>query len=114
MTSIPDITLNNGQTIPQFGFGVFQIEPKDTAAAVSTALEAGYRHIDTAEMYGNEAEVGDAITRSGLDRREVFVTADANFHALTKKPALLGLGAGESAGRWDYPPMASWVSTKTE
>ena len=75
MTSIPDITLNNGQTIPQFGFGVFQIEPKDTVAAVSTALEAGYRHIDTAEMYGNEAEVGEAIARSGLDRGEVFVTS---------------------------------------
>ncbi len=75
MTSIPDITLNNGQTIPQFGFGVFQIEPKDTVAAVSTALETGYRHIDTAEMYGNEAEVGEAIARSGLDRGEVFVTS---------------------------------------
>ena len=75
MTSIPDIRLNNGQAIPQFGFGVFQIEPKDTAAAVSTALEAGYRHIDTAEMYGNEAEVGEAIARSGLDRGEVFVTS---------------------------------------
>ncbi|MDX6341195.1 MAG: 2,5-diketo-D-gluconate reductase, partial [Trebonia sp.] len=75
MAFIPDITLNNGQTIPQFGFGVFQVEPKDTAAAVSTALEAGYRHIDTAEMYGNEAEVGEAIARSGLDRGEVFVTS---------------------------------------
>ena len=75
MTSIPDIALNNGQTIPQFGFGVFQIEPKDTAAAVSKAFEAGYRHIDTAEMYGNEAEVGEAISRSGLDRGEVFVTS---------------------------------------
>ena len=75
MTSIPDITLNNGQTIPQFGFGVFQIEPKETVPAVSTALEAGYRHIDTAEMYGNEAEVGEAIARSGLDRGEVFVTS---------------------------------------
>jgi diketogulonate reductase-like aldo/keto reductase len=75
VTSIPDITLNNGQVIPQFGFGVFQIEPKDTVAAVSTALDAGYRHIDTAEMYGNEAEVGEAIARSGLDRGEVFVTS---------------------------------------
>ncbi len=75
MTSIPDITLNNGQAIPQFGFGVFLIEPKDTVAAVSTALQAGYRHIDTAQMYGNEAEVGEAIARSGLDRGEVFVTS---------------------------------------
>ncbi len=75
MTSIPSITLNNGQAIPQFGFGVFQVEPKDTAAAVSTALKAGYRHIDTAEMYGNEAGVGEAIARSGLDRGDVFVTS---------------------------------------
>jgi 2,5-diketo-D-gluconate reductase A len=78
VTSIPSITLNNGRTIPQFGFGVFQIEPKGTAAAVRTALEAGYRHIDTAEMYGNEAEVGEAIARSGLDRGEVFVTSKLN------------------------------------
>ena len=81
MTSIPDIKLNNGQTIPQFGFGVFQIKPKDTVAAVSTALEAGYRHIDTAEMYGNEAEVGKAIAKSGLDRGEVFVTSKLNNEA---------------------------------
>jgi 2,5-diketo-D-gluconate reductase A len=75
VTSIPDITLNNGQTIPQFGFGVFLIEPKDTATAVSRALKAGYRHIDTAQGYGNEAEVGEAIAKSGLDRGEVFVTS---------------------------------------
>jgi 2,5-diketo-D-gluconate reductase A len=81
VTSIPNITLNNGQTIPQFGFGVFQIEPKDTVAAVSTALEAGYRHIDTAEMYGNEAEVGEAIAKSGLDRGEVFITSKLNNEA---------------------------------
>jgi 2,5-diketo-D-gluconate reductase A len=81
VASIPNITLNNGQAIPQFGFGVFQIEPKDTAAAVTTALEAGYRHIDTAEMYGNEAEVGEAIAQSGLDRHEVFVTSKLNNDA---------------------------------
>ena len=75
MTAIPDIVLNDGQTIPQLGFGVFLVEPRDTVAAVSTALEAGYRHIDTAEMYGNEKEVGEAIRRSGLDRSEVFVTS---------------------------------------
>ncbi len=75
MTAIPDVTLNNGQTIPQFGFGVFQIEPADTFEAVSTALQAGYRHIDTAEMYGNEKEVGEAIGKSGLARGDVFVTS---------------------------------------
>jgi 2,5-diketo-D-gluconate reductase A len=75
VSSIPNITLNNGQAIPQLGFGVFLIEPKHTAAAVRTALEAGYRHIDTAEGYGNEAEVGEAIAASGLDRGDVFVTS---------------------------------------
>ncbi|MET8230271.1 aldo/keto reductase [Micromonospora sp. NPDC005298] len=80
--TIPDISLNDGTTIPQLGFGVFQIEPKDTVAAVSTALEVGYRHIDTAEMYGNEAEVGEAVRRSGLDRGSVYVTSKLNngFH----------------------------------
>ncbi|WP_433347829.1 aldo/keto reductase [Micromonospora sp. CA-111912] len=80
--TIPDITLNDGNTIPQLGFGVFQIEPKDTAEAVGRALEIGYRHIDTAEMYGNEAEVGEAVRASGLDRGEVFVTSKLNngFH----------------------------------
>lgn len=75
MTDTPDIMLNDGQRIPQFGFGVFQIEPGDTVAAVSAALEAGYRHIDTAEGYGNEREVGEAIGRSALDRGDVFVTS---------------------------------------
>ncbi|MEU8167802.1 aldo/keto reductase [Micromonospora sp. NPDC049004] len=80
--TIPDISLNDGTTIPQLGFGVFQIEPKDTVAAVTTALETGYRHIDTAEMYGNEAEVGEAIRVSGLDRGDVYVTSKLNngFH----------------------------------
>ena len=81
MTAIPDVTLNNGQQIPQLGFGVFLIEPQDTVAAVSTALEAGYRHIDTAEMYGNEQEVGEAIRRSGLERGEIYVTSKLNNDA---------------------------------
>ena len=82
MTAVPDVALNNGRTIPQFGFGVFQIKPADTTAAVVTALETGYRHIDTAEMYGNEKEVGTAIAKSGLDRADVFVTSKLNngFH----------------------------------
>ncbi|MEV1145780.1 aldo/keto reductase [Micromonospora sp. NPDC049799] len=81
-TRIPDITLNDGNTIPQLGFGVFQIEPKDTVRAVRTALDLGYRHIDTAEMYGNEAEVGQAVRESGLDRRDVYITSKLNngFH----------------------------------
>jgi 2,5-diketo-D-gluconate reductase A len=54
LSEVPNITLNDGNTIPQLGFGVFQIEPEDTAEAVNEAIEVGYRHIDTAEMYGNE------------------------------------------------------------
>jgi len=80
--TVPAISLNDGHAIPQLGFGVFQIEPRDTVEATTRALEIGYRHIDTAEMYGNEQEVGRAVARSGLDRSEVFVTSKLNngFH----------------------------------
>ena len=82
MTQVPNITLNDGNTIPQLGFGVFQIKPEDTADAVKTALDIGYRHIDTAEMYGNEKEVGEGIRASGIPRDEIFVTSKLNnsFH----------------------------------
>ena len=75
MTTIPDIMLNDGRTIPQLGFGTFQIPQEVTARAVTAALEAGYRHIDTAEMYQNEHGVGEAIRASGLERGDVFVTS---------------------------------------
>jgi 2,5-diketo-D-gluconate reductase A len=75
VTQVPDLALNNGQTIPQLGFGVFQIDPAETAEAVGRALEVGYRHIDTAEMYRNEKGVGEGIRASGLDRGEVYVTS---------------------------------------
>jgi 2,5-diketo-D-gluconate reductase A len=78
MSSVPSITLNDSNTIPQLGFGVFQIRPDETAAAVRAALEAGYRHIDTAEMYGNEREVGQGVRDAGLDRAEVFITSKLN------------------------------------
>jgi 2,5-diketo-D-gluconate reductase A len=82
VASVPTITLNNGVEIPQLGFGVYQVPPEDTADAVTTALELGYRHIDTAEMYGNEKGVGEAVARSGIDRSEIFVTSKLNngFH----------------------------------
>jgi 2,5-diketo-D-gluconate reductase A len=80
--TVPTITLNNGRAIPQLGFGVFQIPPGDTVEAVTRALEAGYRHIDTAQMYGNEREVGQSIARSGIPRDEVYITSKLNngFH----------------------------------
>jgi 2,5-diketo-D-gluconate reductase A len=82
MTSVPVLELNDGHTIPQLGFGVFKIPPAETERAVAVALEVGYRHIDTAEMYRNEEGVGQAVRRSGLDRGEVFVTSKLNngFH----------------------------------
>jgi len=82
MAAVPNITLNDGNEIPQLGFGVYQIEPENTAEAVGRALEIGYRHVDTAEMYGNEKEVGEAIRASGLDRSDVFVTSKLSnaFH----------------------------------
>jgi len=76
--TVPNVRLNNGVEIPQLGFGVFQIKPEDTVEAVTTALEVGYRHIDTAEMYRNEKEVGEAIATSGIDPSEIFVTSKLN------------------------------------
>jgi 2,5-diketo-D-gluconate reductase A len=82
MTNVPNIDLNDGSAIPQLGFGVFQIKPAETADAVRLALETGYRHIDTAEMYANERGVGEGIRAAGLDRDDVYVTSKLNngFH----------------------------------
>jgi 2,5-diketo-D-gluconate reductase A len=74
MTAVPSTTLNNGVQMPVLGFGVFQIPPDETAAAVSSALDSGYRLVDTAAGYGNERGVGEAVRRSGIPREEVFVT----------------------------------------
>lgn len=73
-TPVPSISLRGGVEIPQLGFGVFQIPPEDTAEVATRALLAGYRHIDTAAAYGNEAGVGQAIHAAGLQREDVFVT----------------------------------------
>ena len=73
--NVPLITLNDGNRIPQLGLGVFQIPPEETAAAVRSALEIGYRHIDTAQMYGNEQGVGRGLRESGVDRASVYITS---------------------------------------
>ena len=82
VSQIPVIALNDGATIPQLGFGTYKIAPDQTAAAVRTALDVGYRHIDTAQMYRNEQGVGQAIREAGIDRADVFVTSKLNngFH----------------------------------
>ncbi|MEV8195600.1 aldo/keto reductase [Rhodococcus pyridinivorans] len=99
-STIPTVTLNNGVEIPQLGFGVFQIPEDETTAAVSAALETGYRHIDTAAIYGNEAGVGRALADSGLSRDELFITTkvwnsdqgyDATLRAFDTSLAALGL-----------------------
>jgi 2,5-diketo-D-gluconate reductase A len=82
VSNVPTIALNDGSQIPQLGFGVYQVKPDETAAAVKVALDIGYRHIDTAEMYQNEKGVGQGIRESGIDRGDVFVTSKLNngFH----------------------------------
>jgi 2,5-diketo-D-gluconate reductase A len=85
---VPTITLNNAVEIPQLGFGVFQIPPEETVKATTTALEVGYRHIDTAQMYGNEREVGIAVRESGISRGEVFVTSKLNNNRLERDDIL--------------------------
>lgn len=97
---IPTLTLNNGVTMPALGFGVFQTPPEQTVTAVRTALQSGYRHIDTAAAYGNEREVGQALRESGVAREEVFVETkvwisdygyDATLHAFDKSAGKLGI-----------------------
>ena len=74
MTDIPQVTLNNGVEMPILGFGVYQIPAEETEQAVATALEVGYRLLDTAASYGNEEAVGRAMRSSGIPRDELFVT----------------------------------------
>lgn len=74
MPKVPTLQLNDGHDIPQLGFGVFKVDPDETERIVTDALEVGYRHIDTAAIYGNEAGVGRAIEKSGIDRDELFIT----------------------------------------
>jgi 2,5-diketo-D-gluconate reductase A len=78
VSRIPDVELNDGASIPQLGFGVYKIPPDDTAEAVRTALEIGYRHVDTAAMYHNERGVGQGIRDAGIDRGDVFITSKLN------------------------------------
>lgn len=86
MSQIPQIVLNNGVPIPQLGFGVFQVPPEETQRIVEDALEAGYRHIDTAAAYRNEAGVGAAIAASGIPREELFITTKLRNGEQAKAP----------------------------
>jgi diketogulonate reductase-like aldo/keto reductase len=99
-TTVPTLTLNNGVELPALGLGVFQTPPDETRDAVRAALDAGYRHIDTAAAYGNEREVGEAVRASGLDRSDVFLETkiwisdygyDETLHGFEKSAGKLGV-----------------------
>jgi diketogulonate reductase-like aldo/keto reductase len=100
MPDVSTLTLNNGVAMPALGLGVFQTPPEETRAAVTAALAAGYRHIDTAAAYGNERQVGEAVATSGLDRAKVFIETkiwisdygyDQTLHGFEKSARKLGV-----------------------
>jgi 2,5-diketo-D-gluconate reductase A len=121
MPTVPSLTLNDGVEIPQLGFGVFLVPPESTVETLATAFEIGYRHVDTAQMYRNEREVGQAISASGLDRSEFFVTSKLSNKALNYDLALRGLDATlEALGlevldlyliHWPLPTVRDYVQT---
>jgi diketogulonate reductase-like aldo/keto reductase len=118
---VPNIKLNNGVEMPQLGFGVFQVPDAETTAAVATALEAGYRSIDTAAAYGNEGSVGRAIAESGLPREELFVTTklwnadqgyESTLRAFDNSLDLLGLDYLDLyLIHWPVPARERYVET---
>jgi 2,5-diketo-D-gluconate reductase A len=120
-TQVPKIELRGGVEIPQLGFGVFQVPPDETVESVGRALEAGYRHIDTAAAYRNEEQVGEAIRASGLARDEVFVTTkcfntnhgyDEATAALQRSLSRLGFDALDLyLIHWPVPKRDRYVDT---
>jgi diketogulonate reductase-like aldo/keto reductase len=121
MSPVPNLVLNNGVEIPQLGFGVFKVPPEETRQAVLTALETGYRHIDTAKLYDNEAAVGAAVRDSGLMRDEIFVTTkvwntdqgyDATLRAFDASLERLGLDVLDLyLIHWPAPARELYVDT---
>ena len=119
--TVPSIPLNDGTSIPQLGFGVFKVDPNDAEGFVSQALEVGYRHIDTAAIYGNEEGVGRAIAASGIPRDELFITTklwNSEQGTDTARPALetslekLGLDSVDLyLIHWPRPDLDRYVDT---
>ncbi|WP_202878861.1 aldo/keto reductase [Ornithinimicrobium ciconiae] len=120
-STIPNVELNNGVTIPQVGFGVFQVPEGETQRTVEQALEAGYRHIDTAAAYYNEAEVGAAIKASGIPREDIFVTtklrngdhgAESALAAFETSRKAMGLDVVDLyLVHWPYPSADKYIET---
>lgn len=121
MSTVPEVGLNNGVRIPQLGFGVWQVPADEVVGAVSTALEAGYRSIDTAAAYGNEEGVGTAVQRSGISRGELFITSkvwntdhgyDATLRAFDATMQRLGTEHLDLyLIHWPMPAQDNYVST---
>jgi 2,5-diketo-D-gluconate reductase A len=121
MPNVPTLTFNNGVEIPQLGFGVFQVPPDEVVDPVLAAIEAGYRLIDTAAMYGNEAGVGKAIAQSGVSRDELFITTklnnpdhgyDAALRAFDTSAKKLGLDVVDLyLIHWPMPKRNDYVET---
>jgi 2,5-diketo-D-gluconate reductase A len=121
MPQVPSLTFNNGVQIPQLGFGVFQVPPAEVIEPVLTALEEGYRLIDTAAMYGNEEGVGTAIAQSGVPRDEIFITTklnnpdhgyDATLKAFDTSMSKLGIDVLDLyLIHWPQPKRNSYVET---
>jgi 2,5-diketo-D-gluconate reductase A len=116
INTIPSITLNDGTSMPQLGYGVFQIPEAQTTAAVSTALETGYRSIDTAAVYGNESGVGRALVGSGLPREELFVTTKLWLADLGRNSTSDALAASLDKLGLDHVDLylIHWPGTVTE
>lgn len=120
-TPIPTVTLRDGATLQQLGFGVWQIPPGEVEGALASAFAAGYRHVDTAAAYGNEEGVGAAVRASGLDRDEVFVVTklrngeqgyDSTIRACKDSIERLGLGPIDLyLIHWAYPGAGKYVET---
>lgn len=119
--TVPTLDLNSGHTIPQLGFGVFKVDPAETERIVTDALEAGYRHLDTAAIYGNEEGVGRAIAASGIARDELFVTTklwnddqgtDSAFAAIDRSLEKLGLDYVDLyLIHWAKPAQGKYLET---
>lgn len=102
MSAVPQITLNDGNTIPQIGLGLWKVSDEEAEAATLTGLEAGYRHLDDAFIYGNEEGVGRAIAASGIPRDKIFVTTKLWFESMTPKAAREGIETSLTKLGLDY------------
>ncbi|PSL00282.1 diketogulonate reductase-like aldo/keto reductase [Murinocardiopsis flavida] len=121
MPLVPDVTLNNRVRMPQLGFGVWQVGNDEVVESVQTAIEAGYRNIDTAQLYGNEAGVGEAVRRSEVPREDLFITSklandsqgrDATLRAFDESMRRLGIDTLDLfLIHWPLPERDTYIET---